>query len=274
MTSKKSLLNDLLDIGGVATLNNLYEPTAKTYKGSMKRVRANRDFWLKEGLIEVLSPYPSYRSEYPVREVFYGLTKKGARFIGREEEWKFKKDAKASKLEDIEHESVKFDYCLSFTRLFPEYNVTILFNKTIGEKPGLIPDITVYLNLKTNPKIRHIFFVEIERKKTVSRTFSNKILRYVEVFNRPEIILPQPFTVLIVFLKSKNYCGFLRPQQMTEENIKSIESVRELTKDLATKEKYGATMPDYFRYTAQADYWRLNEKVCYKKDGTLVTPLE
>jgi len=279
MTSKKKLLNDLLDIGGVATLNNLYQPSAKTYKGAMKRVRINKDLWLNEKLVEVLLPYPSFRSEFPAREVFYGITKKGAKFIDREEDFTNRKVGKSADLENTMHESAKFDICLSFVRLFPKYDVTIDFWKIIGKPKGvkgvtggIKPDATIYLNLKTNPKIRHVFYVEIERKKTVSRTFSEKILRYQEVLNRPNIFIPQPFKVLVVFF-SRDYSSFLRPQEMTGINLESANRVREMVKDLATNKKYGATLPDYYRFMAQPDFYRLNETVCYKKDGSLVTPL-
>lgn len=277
MTSKKKLLNDLLDIGGIATLNNLYQPTATTYKGALKQARRNMEFWLKEKLVEVLLPYPSFRSEYPAREVFYGITKKGAKFIDREEDFTNRKVGKSADLENTMHESAKFDICLSFIRLFPEYNVTIdywrIIGTTKGTKGGIKPDATIYLNLKTNHKIRHVFYVEIERKKTVSRTFSEKILRYKEVLSRPNINLPQPFTVLVVFF-SRDYSSFLRPQEMTGKNLESANRVREMVKDLAMNKKYGATLPDYYRFMAQPDFYRLNEKVCYKKDGSLVTPLE
>lgn len=275
MTSKKQLLHDLLDIGGVATLNNLYEPTAKTYKGAMKRVRVNKDFWLKEGLIEVLKPYPSYRSDYPVREVFYGITKKGTRFIGREEDWKYKKTPKASNLENIIHESAKFDICLSFVRLFPDYKVTIDYSRKIESAQGnIIPDATVFLSPKNNLSKRHVIYVEIEKKKTISRTFSEKILKYKEILSQPDVVVLEPFTVFIVFFKSEGYDVFLRPQDMIGEHLKSCNRVREMVKELATREDYGGSMPNYLRYIAHCDFYRLNEPVCYKSNGKLVTPLE
>jgi len=89
MTTRKQLLNNLLDIGGVATLNNLYSPTAQSYKGSLLFTRKLFKDYLLEGLIEKIDPIgkPMNKS----REVFYCLTKKGAKYIGRADEYKYKK---------------------------------------------------------------------------------------------------------------------------------------------------------------------------------------
>lgn len=56
MTTRKILLNNLLDIGGVATLNNLYSPSAQTYKGSLLFTRKLFKEYLNENLIERIDP--------------------------------------------------------------------------------------------------------------------------------------------------------------------------------------------------------------------------
>ncbi len=93
MFIRKQLLNNLLDIGGIATLNNLYSPQAQTYKGGLLYTRKLFKGFLEEGLLEKIEPIgrPMNKS----REVFYCLTKNGARYIGRTDEYKYKKYQKS-----------------------------------------------------------------------------------------------------------------------------------------------------------------------------------
>jgi hypothetical protein len=54
MNSKKAILNHLLDIGGVGTLNNFYNPTSKTHQGSLVRTREHFKFFLENAFIAKL----------------------------------------------------------------------------------------------------------------------------------------------------------------------------------------------------------------------------
>lgn len=256
MTSKKQLLNDLLDIGGVATLNNLYQPTATTYKGAMKRVRVNKDFWLSEGLIEVVKPYYSYRSEFPARELFYCLTKKGAAFIGRDD-YDYKKASRSPHLENIMHESAKFDVALAFVRLYRDWDVKIEY-KTFK---GLRPDI--FITMKKNGVVRY-FLVEIERKKDISRVIREKIKEQYK--NKLKIKetkedLPRIFNLLIVY-SPLTYNPFTRPQEMTGNIVKDIEDMRSEAYDLA---RYGEL--DIVLCIPLPDFYRLNEAVWFNSLG-------
>src|ERR1700730_12669444 len=115
MTSRKLLLNNLLDIGGVATLNNFYSPQAKTFKGSLLYTRKLFKSYLEDGLIEKIEPIGKPANK--AREVFYCLTKKGADYIGRSDEYRYKKYPRSP--HNALHESMKFDIALSFLRLYP-----------------------------------------------------------------------------------------------------------------------------------------------------------
>ena len=70
-------------------------------------------------LIEQIDPIgkPMNKS----REVFYCLTKKGAKYIGRTDEYKYKKYQKSPN--NVMHESMKFDVALSFLKIFQIINL-------------------------------------------------------------------------------------------------------------------------------------------------------
>src|SRR3984893_2746926 len=110
MTSRKLLLNNLLDIGGVATLNNFYSPQAKTFKGSLLFTRKLFKSYLHDGLIEKIEPIGKPANK--AREVFYCLTKKGSAYIGRADEYKYRKYPRSPA--NAMHESMKFDVALAF----------------------------------------------------------------------------------------------------------------------------------------------------------------
>jgi hypothetical protein len=79
MTTRQLLLNNLLDIGGVATLNNLYSREAKTFKGGLLYTRKLFKSYLQDGLIEKIEPIGKPANK--VREVFYCLIKKDVDYI-------------------------------------------------------------------------------------------------------------------------------------------------------------------------------------------------
>jgi len=256
MTSKKQLLHDLLDIGGVATLNNLYSREAKTYKGSMRRLYEYKNFWLENGFIQAMKPYENYKPQNPGNELFYCLTKKGAAFIGRDD-YDYKKAHKSPHLENIMHESAKFDVALAFIRLYRDWDVKIEY-KTFT---GLRPDI--YITMNKNNTTLH-FLVEIERKKDTSRVLREKVreqyqqkLKISETRNS----LPRSFNVLIVY-SSLTYNPFTRPQQMTGNIVKDIQDLRTETRELAK----ASNLP-IAKFIALPDVFYLDKEVFYSDRG-------
>jgi len=256
MTSKKQLLHDVLDIGGVFTLNNLYSPIATTYKGAMRRLYEYKDFWLENGFIQEMKPYDNYKPQNPGNELFYCLTKKGAAFIGRDD-YDYNKALKSPHLENIMHESAKFDVALSFIRLYRDWDVKIEY-KTFK---GLRPDI--FISMRRNGVILH-FLVEIERKKDASRVLREKVkeqyqqkLKISETRNS----LPESFNVLIVY-SSLTYNPFTRPQQMTGNIVKDIQDLRNETWNLAVSSKLPIA-----KFIALPDAFYLNETVWFNHRG-------
>jgi len=115
MTTRKFLLNHLFEICGIAALNNLYSPQAKTNKGGLLFTRKLAKSYLFDGLIEKIEPIgkPLNKS----REVFFCLTKRGSDYIGRSDEYRYWKYQKST--HNIMHESMKFVTALSLLRRFP-----------------------------------------------------------------------------------------------------------------------------------------------------------
>lgn len=256
MTTRKQLLNNLLDIGGVATLNNLYSPHAKTYKGSLLFARKLFKSYFGDGLIERIEPIgkPFNKS----REVFYCLTKNGARYIGREDEYKYKKYQRSP--HNAMHESMKFDVALSFLRLFPNQKFTFRYDSSFY---GVQPDILIRIE-STNPKeLTRFLLVEVERKKTIDRVFNEKIKRYEEMFksiekNKSHNI--NQFTVLFVYTDIW-FDVFLRPQHYADQTVSyHIEHINLLIKNLI--QHYCKSLPEArYRFTGFHNFYRLHEAV-------------
>jgi hypothetical protein len=260
------LLNNLLDIGGVATLNNLYSPTANSYKGSLLFTRKLFKDYVAEELIERIDPIgkPINKS----REVFYCLTKKGAKYIGRTDEYKYKKYQKSPN--NMMHESMKFDVALSFLRLFPNHKFTFRYDSSFY---GVQPDILIRIESTNRKELTRFLLVEIERTKTIDRVFNEKIKRYEEMFksiekNKSHNI--DQFNVLFVYTDIW-FDPFLRPQQYTDLNISDhINRINILVKNLI--HHYCKHLPeDRYRFTAFHNFHRLHETVWYKPSGKLIS---
>lgn len=262
MTIRKQLLNNLLGIGGVATLNNLYSPMAKSYKGALLFTRKLFKSYLNDGLIERIEPIgkPMNKS----REVFYCLTKQGARFIGRPEEYTYKKYQRSPN--NVMHESMKFDIALSFLRLYPFANFTFRYDSSFY---GVRPDILIRIESSNRKELTRFLLVEIERKKTVDRVFNEKIKRYEEMFNSITVNKSHnidQFTVLFVYTDIW-FDIFLRPQQynnqMTLERIKRVDG---LVKNLI--QQYCKDLPESrYRIMAFHNFYKLNEQVWFTPHG-------
>jgi len=266
MTNNKQLLHDLMDIGGVATIHNLYSPEAISYKGSLRRIQELKQLWLANGLIKPIQGLTGFVSRYPAKEVFYGITREGAEYIGREDEY-IQKDVKSTNRHNIEHESAKYDVALAFVRLYRDWIVTIDYKYSID---GLQPDIYVKLQDPHDYKNRHYFFVEVDRKKTIDRTFNGKLVPYRNSIYKPEVrkILPKEYNILTVFADT-TYDVFLRKQQIPG-NAGALR-VEAMTETLATyRGKNNVQLPNHFLFMALPDFYRLNEAVWFTPEGKKV----
>jgi len=266
MTTRKLLLNNLLDIGGVATLNNLYSPKANSYKGSLLFTRKLFKDYVAEGLIEKIDPIGKPMNK--AREVFFCLTKKGAHYIGRSDEYKYKKYQKSPN--NVMHESMKFDVALSFLRNFSEKKLTFRYDSSFY---GVRPDILIRIESTSKKELTKFLLIEIERKKTVDRVFNEKITRYEEMLksierNKSHNI--NQFTVLFIYTDIWYDC-FSRPQQYSDTLIAShINQVNSLVKNLV--HHYCKNLPEHlYRFTAFHNFHKLNEMIWYTPQGRLIS---
>ncbi|RPI19214.1 MAG: hypothetical protein EHM58_02535 [Ignavibacteriae bacterium] len=262
MNNRKQLLNHLLDIGGVGTLNNFYSPSAKTHKGGLLFTRKLFKSYLKDGLINKIEPIGKPANK--AREVFYCLTKKGADYIGRSDEYRYKKYQRSPY--NIMHESMKFDVALAFLRLFPNKKFTFRYDASLY---GVRPDILIRVE-STQPKVLTRFLlVEIERKKTIDRIFNEKIKRYEEMFQA--IVQKKSHNIsqfIVLFVYTDIWWDpFLRPQEYNIPSvINHIDCVNGLIKNLVTHYcKYLST--ERYRFLGFHNFYRLHEPIWLMPQG-------
>jgi len=266
MNHSKLLLNNLLDIGGVATLNNFYSPHAKTFKGCLLYTRKLFKSYLQEGLIEKIEPIGKPANK--AREVFYCLTKKGTDYIGRTEEYKYRKYTRSPA--NIMHESMKFDVALAFLRLYPHCKFTFRYDSSFY---GVRPDIFVKIEHPSLKGQGKYFLVEIERKKTVDRVFHEKIKRYEEMFT--EIARKKSHNLShysALFIYTDIWCDvFLRPQEYKDPKIvPHLSFINELVRNLVNH--YCKNLNEnLYRFTAFHNFHCLNEPVWYTSQGNRIS---
>ena len=246
--TKKQYLERLIDIGGVATINNFYSPTAKRYDGSLLQARRFFQFFESKGLVKRLDPIINPRN--PAQEVYYAITKLGANLVGKEN-YKWKDNTKP--ILNVLHESMKFDIALSWLNLID--------HEAIITYPVLPTNLRPDLRIRSKGKK---YLVEIERKKTTSRTTAEKFKRYYNFFNdmkKSNWDSPKNYVTLFVYAPT-NYNALLRPQQYIGDRTQEI---IDLTKYLAS------TCKEPYLFMAFPDFHRLNEKVWFDTSGNRVS---
>ena len=250
MTNRKLLLNHMIDIGGVATLNNLFSPEAKSYKGSLLFARKLFKFYLANGLIKKLDPITTPRN--PSQEVFFAVTKHGAEYAGRDD-YKWKGMPKSPF--NVFHESMKYDFALSWIRHFGNRETKIEYSRSFSH---VKPDITITHK-------GHIYLIELERKKTIDRTIREKFKPYEKMLiemSQKKYNNPINFTILFVYTNTW-FNVFARPQQY-EHYLEEIKILHEKTKELAKSCRSG------FLFMPFSDFYKLNEVVWYRPDGNRI----
>lgn len=246
-------------------MNNLYSPLAKTHKGGLLYTRKLFKSYIAEGLLEKIDPIGKPGNK--CNEVFYCLTKKGADYIGRSDEYKYKKYQKSPN--NVMHESAKFDVALSFLRLFPKLKFTFRYDASFY---GVRPDILIRIESQNPKDVTRFLLIELERKKTVDRVFHEKIKRYEEMFKAIEKNKshnPSQFTVLFVYTDIW-FNVFLRPQKFHEPVvIQKIEQVSNLVKNLV--QNFCKYLPEpRYRFTGFHNFYRLHEAVWLTPQGNRV----
>lgn len=269
MNRKKLALNHLLDIGGIATLNNLYSPTAQSPKGGLLGSRKLIKGFLSDGLIEKLPTIGKPANK--AHEVFYCLTRKGAQYIGRVEEYKYKKYPKSPY--NVMHESMKFDIALAFLRLYPFTKFSFRYDANLF---GVRPDILVRMEPMGLGHAPRFLVIEIERKKTVDRIFHEKVQRYEDMFEKlkhAEGMEEADYTVLFIYTHIW-FNVFLRPQEYAHETVRlHIQQIHEMLFHLASTYCKHLS-PQRYRFISFHNIFRLNEQVWHKPAGPLTFLLD
>lgn len=191
---------------------NLFSYEAKTHKGSLLQVNKDIKHYLDLGFIHrIPTNVPKTHSKNIDRQTkdwfaFYSLTKDGAREIGREDEYK---QHVIKSLNNLEHESMKIDVARSFIENYPDYDFDFDYSSSLNK---IRPDILVRAK-NLHDRREFTFLVEIERKKEMSRTHREKILKY-EKFSDKELFINNGLSdktkVLVVF-SNFVFNGFYRP---------------------------------------------------------------
>ena len=192
------------------------------------------------------------------------MTKKGSSYIGRADEYKYKKYQRSPY--NVMHESMKFDVALSFLRLFPQKKFTFRYDSSFY---GVKPDILIRID-SANPKVMTRFFiVEIERKKTIDRVFNEKIKKYESMFTTIEKKKShniKQFTALFVYTDIW-WDVFLRPQQYSDlSTMNHLENVNTLLKNLTRH--YCKFLPEQrYRFLGFHNFYRLDEPLWLTPNG-------
>ena len=261
MRSKKQWLNDILDIGGVFTFGNLYSLDCASLKDSRRIAERLKKYWLEHKLVKPLDDTRTWVLDNAWNQEFFTITLEGCKFLERGDEYK-NITCKAVSTDRIRHESYKIDVLLSLVRLYRDYKFYITYPISLG---GRRPDALIFMKHRTIDK-QYNFILEIERKKTISRTFKETVYPYLSI-NKKDKSIPRKYKVLVVFSDKDSYPDFYRPQ-MTGVRDRIFRTF-DLTRKLASHEKYGQQLPNYFLFMPQSDFYRLNEAVWFNNQGLL-----
>jgi hypothetical protein len=196
MTPRETVMDQLMTIK-YGSINNFFSITAKDPGGCMLQASKYFNDFIKHGYIRPLAFDITPRNRR--KEIFYAPTLKGAKYVDRESEYKYKEIRATS---TVRHDSMKYDIALSLVRLYPDWNFQFEYEKAFGGKKcdtfitARKEDITLY------------YWVEIERKTECYKGVKSKI----NLFNKAKPKLP--FGTKCLFVLSYLYHDpLLRPQE-------------------------------------------------------------
>ena len=267
MDKLKIILNQMLDLGGIATKNNFYSPDAKTILGALVNTRKAFDELEKQKLVQPISTITKVRNL--CQEQFFSISRLGSKFVGRTKEYKWKGSTKSPY--NIMHESMIRDIALSFLRFYNQFIFEIQYHQNFSI---LRPDLFIKMTHKTSMK-QYIFLVEVERKKTVDRVVNEKLLKYENVlkdFNFKKFNLNAPVKVLIVY-SNLDYNCFWRPQEYGNREV--IVEIDKLHRQLLHLSSLVSNLPENrYRFLSFYNFYRLQEPIWLTPSGRHVGLLD
>lgn len=243
MSPREQIINQLMTVK-YGSVNNFFSLTAKDPKGALLQAAKYFYDFAKKGYIRALDYDIMPRNKR--KEVFYYPTAKGAKYVGRGDEYRYKEIRASS---TIRHDSMKFDIALSLVRLYPDWIFSFEYEPV---KAGFKPDI--FVTAKKDGKTLY-YWVEIERKPECYKEVSRK----VAIFNKVKSKLPFGTKCLFV-LCYLYHDSLLRPQEygLSPEITKRIEVNNKQFNGFVKNAPKGD-----FLYLNFINFYRLNEAVWY-----------
>ena len=242
MTPREQVIDHLMTIK-YGSINNFFSITARDPKGSMLQVSKYFNDFVKHGYIRPLAYDLTPRNRR--KEIFHAPTLKGAKYVGREAEYKYK-DIRATAT--VRHDSMKYDIALSLVRLYPDWKFEFEYEKEFGGKK-----CDIYIKARKGEATLY-YWVEIERKTECYKGVKHK----ADIFNKVKSKLP--FGTKCLFVLSYLYHDpLLRPQEYKLNPI--IESRIETNNKQFNR--FVKSAPKDFLYLNFINFHRLNEAVWF-----------
>jgi hypothetical protein len=231
----RKVLADLLDLH-YATPYNLHSRTCKWFEGSLLQVRQDFKRLLAAKYVEPLD------TGIPVRETlmrqFYTITKRGAEFIDRGEDWK---PIERKETSSIKHESVKIDTLVTFKRNWNadrfDYRASI---------NGHRPDSVIYAPFKC--------YLEVEIKDRPDKVMATCKKWDDDYKKGPVLVVYSDF----------HHNPFVRFQRHTDATYENARRALESLLPYALKAK----LSDRFLFTHHAYYNQLDGDVWRTANGS------
>ncbi|OGU39024.1 MAG: hypothetical protein A2X61_00810 [Ignavibacteria bacterium GWB2_35_12] len=267
MDKPKLILNQMLDLGGIATKNNFFSPEAKTILGALVHTRKAFNELENQKLIKPINTITKVRNL--CQEQFFSISRLGSQFVGRTKEYKWKGATKSPY--NIMHESMIRDIALGFLRFYHQFIFEIQYHQSFT---NLRPDLFIKMTHKSTMK-QYIFLVEVERKKTVDRVINEKLQKYENVlkdFNFKRYNLNAPVKVLVVYANLDFNC-FWRPQEYFNQEVRvEIEKLHKQLQYLSSLVRY---LPENrYRFLSFYNFYRLHEPIWLTPSGRHVGLLD
>ncbi len=242
MTPREQIIDQLMTIK-YGSINNFFSVKAKDPKGSLLQATKYFNDFVKHGYIRPLAYDLTPRNRR--KEIFHTPTLKGAKYVGREAEYKYKEIRATS---TIRNDSMKYDVALSLVRLYPKWKFEFEYEKEFGGKR-----CDVFIKARKGETILY-YWVEIERKTERYKEVNRK----AEIFNKVKSKLP--FGTKCLFVLSYLYHDpLLRPQEYKLNP--TIESRIQINNKQFNR--FVKSVPKDFLYLNFINFYRLNEAVWF-----------
>ncbi|MBC8444334.1 hypothetical protein H8D83_01980 [Candidatus Woesearchaeota archaeon] len=264
LTQREDFLYKLVKVG-MANPTNLYLKNYQNYKHSIYQSAKVLDALKQDGLAQVVGIYSD--TSIPIHKQFFAPTRKGARSIDLEDEYKY---VGLKSGDSVQHESSSRDIAIAFLDLFPrpDWNVRVEFNKDIcGVNTDIIVRVDHYL---TNNFFSFVLETEI---KSDAQAVSRTVNKYIKVFNEIDFneYNLSPKTKLLTVINNGNFFRpFKRPTQYSQLDVKKgIAMVDNLFKNVL---KYGQDLDkNRYRFMPFYDFYQLNQPVWSMPNGQKVS---